>query len=102
MSKVVTFSDAITSDTGASVAGPWHRVDGHPYTVTLKAPALSTLGAIQLSDDKTNVYNAFSLQQNGSVRSPSQRSTWVRGLIATDATGPRSFQFSFTVMKGEE
>lgn len=94
--KVVNTAYTVASVNGSQANGDWVRVGGHSFSVQTVAPA--SLGIIQLSNDKLNAVSANS-GLGSAVTEITSRALWARGSVATDAGGPRSFEFSFVIMK---
>jgi hypothetical protein len=73
--------------------------------VTVQVVAPAALGLIEQSNDGFNAVTAT--HQTGTALSSlddgmytlDDRAEWVRGSVATDASGPRNFEYVFTIHK---
>ncbi len=99
----VLVSKTVASSASAQANGEWIRASGYPVTVQAVAPA--SLVLIEQSNDKYNVVTAThqggtGLSSLGSgMYTLDDRAEWVRGAVATDGSGPRNFEFVFTIQK---
>lgn len=98
----VRISKTVASVVGAQANGERLRAGGHGVTVQIVAPA--SLGRVEQSNDGYNwivaTQEATDLTTLASgVYILHDRPEWVRPAVNADASGPRNFEFIFSVYK---
>lgn len=105
--RVIRIPWQITSSTGGSVASDPVRVGGNVVGVQVVTAPASLVG-LQLSEDKVATHWSSANDNSGAIASKGtgistsiDRGTWARVIVATDASGPRTFE-GFLIITKEE
>jgi hypothetical protein len=90
----------------AQVNGESIRVGGNPVTVQILSPGSTSLGRVEVSNDRYNWALAHSVTAGTSltaigdaVHAINERAEWIRPCGIADTAAPQALEFMFSVFK---